>query len=856
MRIVKICLLFMVVLAAFPASACELPAHPSAAAIPKKNTDGMFLVEEGTSFYYLVKEGTSAQMKIVWDPAMHNRPSGLNKDEYDGIVKENIAGDTEVDKINGAGFFALSEMSNFFQVKGNRGDVKEAFERESGADLDQDYVSDLSLGPSSALGTFAKADQEQEFSVVGGSATDYGNAPYCEPKSVSEKDAGEADAALPSRKWLSDKETITLENGTTVEKKFYTLPTNDKVEIHDCGIYMKDLVLKISEIEPEKYKAFIYGSNKATEVLTEGITYDPDSTNAVGPEFTMTFTTPTINSTKEDSLIKIKVESPPAGFDFSNIFWVWQEDLYKYTEKTVSEPVKNPDGTPKLDDDGDPVTVEVTKAFYELVETGRKCSTGLHLLVYKPAASQGFSAFRVYDTESPIASEFNVGTPVFNATGPTKVDFTMKMVDSNPFAHVDVNEVASGTEVKVDLTQNLSKLGLEVFYNYPTYKYKGVTANSFAELDGKGLADLADAAGTSPRFKTYTHETQWFWKKATVDVTSITQLDTIEKTTDKCGDKIVGAVYEIKGSFTIPNPKPWHEYSPDPKRFALFAMCKDSRGNPCKLYDSVVNFVETNKNTPLAAAKLAEKPEWAFDPSSSNTLLPANDEPANAGVLADKCGFDADNWQKMQFISSSDDIGPEIEVIVCDTRTNRYHIFGTAKDVAGDLNKLTDQYLTDYATLASPPYLAREKEISDSYKFADFSGLSSLFDMYLQGPDAVSQIKTPGVKGFVCQKNSRLVFYARAFDNQGYMDSDRGISTFNMELVDKHESKTEDTMLTPLEHVFRYENVDESDNVAPYVLTVTATDKHNNSRQFNLNIAVLGRTLEIRTLEERRERMN
>jgi len=285
-------------------------------------------------------------------------------------------------------------------------------------------------------------------------------------------------------------------------------------------------------------------------------------------------------------------------------------------------------------------------------------------------------------------------------------------------------------------------------------------------------------------------------------------------------------------------------------------MCKDSRGNPCKLYDSVVNFVETNKNTPLAAAKLAEKPEWAFDPSSSNTLLPANDEPANAGVLADKCGFDADNWQKMQFISSSDDIGPEIEVIVCDTRTNRYHIFGTAKDVAGDLNKLTDQYLTDYATLASPPYLAREKEISDSYKFADFSGLSSLFDMYLQGPDAVSQIKTPGVKGFVCQKNSRLVFYARAFDNQGYMDSDRGISTFNMELVDKHESKTEDTMLTPLEHVFRYENVDESDNVAPYVLTVTATDKHNNSRQFNLNIAVLGRTLEIRTLEERRERMN
>ncbi|HNX74867.1 MAG TPA: hypothetical protein PLM07_11495 [Candidatus Rifleibacterium sp.] len=849
-------LVSLAVFLANPAAACELPAHPSAAAIPKKGTPGMMLVEEGKNFYYLVEEGTTAQMKIVWDPAMHNRPSGLNTEEYDGIVKEKISADTEVDNINGAGFFEVSAMSEFFKVKGNRGDLKEAFERESGADLDQDYVSDLSLGPTSALETFAKGDQKQEFSVAGGTATGYTDSPDCDPKTPDPLlGAADADNVLPNRKWLAAKETITLEGGATLEKRFFTLPSGDKVEIHDCGIYMKDLTLAVTEIEPEKYKAFIYGSNKATTVLTDGITYDPDTTGAVGPEFSMTFTTPTIGADKDDSLLKVKVESPPAGYDFSNIFWVWQEDLYKYTEKTVSEPKKKADGTPELDAAGNPVMEDVTKAFYEPPAAPKKCSTGLKMVVYKPAASQGFSAFRVYDTEGPVSSEFNVGTPVFSASGSTSVDFSMKVADSNPFADVLLSEKVTGKDgTEVDLTQSLAKLGLEVFYSYPTYKYKAAAANSFEELAGKGLADLADAAGNTPTFKTYTHETQWFWKKADVAVNSITRLAEISQTTAKCGDRVVGASYEIKGTFTIKNPKPWHEYS-DAMKFSLFAMCKDSRGNPCPLYNDVVDCVNANLDKPLDSAKIVEKPEWAFNPANKNTLA-ANDQPVHSDALAAGAGLSADNWQKIRFIAGSDNVAPEIEVFVFDTRTNRYHVFGTDKDVAGGLNKLANHYLTDYASLASPPYLTREAEITASYKFTDFTNLSGLFDKYLQGPDAVSLVKTPGLNGFVCQKNSRLIFYARAFDNQGYMASDAGISTFNVTLADKHESKSESAMLNPLDHVFRYENVDADGAVSPYTLTVTAADKQGNNRQLDLNIAVLGRTLEIRTLEERRNRID
>ena len=64
-------------------------------------------------------------------------------------------------------------------------------------------------------------------------------------------------------------------------------------------------------------------------------------------------------------------------------------------------------------------------------------------------------------------------------------------------------------------------------------------------------------------------------------------------------------------------------------------------------------------------------------------------------------------------------------------------------------------------------------------------------------------------------------------------------------------------MLDPIEHVFRFENVDDSGYVNPeYSLKVTAADQSGNQREFKLAIAVMGRKLDIRTLEERRNRVD
>jgi hypothetical protein len=62
--------------------------------------------------------------------------------------------------------------------------------------------------------------------------------------------------------------------------------------------------------------------------------------------------------------------------------------------------------------------------------------------------------------------------------------------------------------------------------------------------------------------------------------------------------------------------------------------------------------------------------------------------------------------------------------------------------------------------------------------------------------------------------------------------------------------------LEPVEHVFRFANVDETGAVNPeYEFKATATDHSGNSRDLLLKIGVKGRELEIRTLEERRKRI-
>jgi len=689
-------------------------------------------------------------------------------------------------------------------------------------------------------------DQEQEFSIVGGEAPGYNGSPQVPASSMTdEKVTIAVNSALPSMRWHDDNDAITLENGTSVPGKFFDAGDGVKIKYHDCGIYMADLNIEVTQIEGSQYKAYVDGTNTATRVHMSGIGNTPE-TGAAGPEFNMNFTTPTINGDKNDSILKIKVQAPPAGYELTNLFWVWEEDVYKYKEKEI--PVLDASGTPVLNADGSPKVI--VKKFYDTLATGKKCSTGLKLVVYKPADSQGFSAYRVYDTHGPVSSNLTLTNTTFSATGVTTSNFELLITDSNPFTEKEFDEVVKTK----DLSQNKNKLGIEVFYSYPTYHYEIVDAPSFASLANHGLANLADAAGTSPSFKTYKHTTKWYWKKAETTVSSIAKVSDIEK-----DGKLAGSVSKISGQITIQNPKPWHQYSAGAPKFAIFAMAKDSGGRPCKLYDGIVPALTAGVNTPNDNAELTEAAEYAFNPADKSPI-PVTDGPQNlAEVKAAATWPKNSEWQELNYLSAADDIGPEIQVFVCDTRTNRYHVFGTKKNVAFAMANSANKALHDYATLnnTNTPYLGKNGDISTAHQFTTLTPTNDLFNKFLQGPDAVSTVSDDTNVGIVCQKNTRLLFYARAFDNDGYMDGDGGITSFAMTLTDKHETKSLNTMLEPLEHVFRYENADTAGTITgPYVLTVDATDKNGQTRQLILNIGILGRILEIRTLEERRDRID
>jgi hypothetical protein len=86
-----------------------------------------------------------------------------------------------------------------------------------------------------------------------------------------------------------------------------------------------------------------------------------------------------------------------------------------------------------------------------------------------------------------------------------------------------------------------------------------------------------------------------------------------------------------------------------------------------------------------------------------------------------------------------------------------------------------------------------------------------------------------------------------------------GISSLNWSIQDKEAAYNDSGSISPtdmmsaIEHVFRFENATSGPE---YNLTVTAKDYSDNERTFKLEIVVMGRTLDIRTLEERRNRFN
>ena len=934
------CLLFL--LASNCLNACELPAHPSATAMPvgittkdgktmtikDAQSKGIVSLIQGNNdgqFHYLIPEGSKVQLKIVWDPVCHNNPADPNSDsfkrkveEYEYIIDGHNEGgriypDEEIGTVGGYGFFPLSAMSKFFTLNGNRKDVKEAFTREKGI-KNQDEVIEAGLGgPQLKLGMFAATGEKLEVSIVSGQESGYKDSPKVEATLKSEiMELEGINKMLPGEHWnlkVGDSGIYLYDSNSKKAKSdnsFMAYKVNnsdDELVVYSkSGLLMKDIDYGLEEPDPKKYIAYIVENNNKEKIHVSGINYDkinpdPNANGGSDGKFSVTFTTPSIagclsDGSEADAAIKIMVNSPPAGYKLSNIFWVWEEQDYKRIKKGE---VEEEGSTTKLDCTANDVFV------YEKSGKARKCSVGLVIVIDKPQDGVGYAAYKVYDNCGPISTMLTLNEDqeaVFSETdGKTDKDsltstfkYKIELLDSNPFIDKQIVAQKNGGNViektpSGDISQNTDKMEVTFYYNYPVYNYVPKSINKIEDLKGCGLVDFPDGdeSGREPKFKSYDHNISWYWKKASnVYVEPVVLVKKIN------GDdgRLIGSISSIQGTFTIDNPKPWHVNDNYPeingnRNLSVFAVLKDPAGNT-----HLVDVYKTDQtNTPLESANPENfsSKEYAVNPTitSADELKGNSDKSSGLSpywvddlVVQGKnhnSNWKTDLWQPIKFMSAKDMTAPEIQVIVLDTRTNRYHVFGTKDNVAASLNNFTTTTHKGYnGVIDSVPYIGRNGAISDSYVYNKFDNINDLYDTYLNGSKAVSTVKEALNKnGFVCQKGSRLVFYPHAFDNIGYNDATKfyGIQPgkFTYTLVDYHGNEIEkdkaiDTSNSAIEYVFRQENYDKNGvqkaGYVPYKLIIKADDNANNHREFELDIAVMGRTLDIRTLEEKRERVD
>lgn len=944
-------------------NACELPAHPSAAAMPVKN-QGLKLIEDGASFYYLIPEGKEIKMKIVWDPYCHNAKS-VKKEEYDGVIKENIDIDSDVDKINGYGFFPLKSMSQFFTLRGNRKDLTEAFSRETGISKTDKILSDNGLGPELAFTGMFSSAPDLKFSIVGEKTNGYGDDTIVKATQVNEASSiSGINSCLPSafmhskifmdnaEKGSNDvfvieegKAKLINKKGDSKEDLFNCYDVSDSdysklVVFSNSGIYLGDMKIDLTEPEPEDYKAYLVDDGKANKVEIKGIKWheieydtknqryslknesEMDSEDAKGPSFDVVFTTPSLvgkyNENKYEldtvkSTIKMMVNSPAAGYELSNLYWVWEETLYerKTSGKYELAVGSNPSNDTEIEEvtENDSVVKKIDASqegvyVYEKKQTS-KSSASLVIIYSKPQDGTGFSAYRIYDNKGPICSELTV-TPVDDTqsevvyfeedNNKVKIEstfkFELKVVDTNPYFD---SEFDYSTH-----SQNKENMGLTFFYNYPVYSYYVSDKGNIKinDLNGVGLVDFPESnqSGEKDEFVGYTHKVNWYWKAVSGNNVKIEKIEANKISSDD--GSYIGCNAKIMGTFTIKNPKPWHEMGDaESKKFAIFALFKDTAGKTHITEISEKGFEVKDEVNSLADPSLPSSfPAYAINPNN-NSVVKANVFSENASDIV-KQRMDwtpsSEYFQSLKYIGVEDKTAPEIQVIVFDTRTNRYHIFGTSENTAAAFIGSTDKnvykekriYDIDYTvpdkidSINKIPYINKDSDISKSYKYNVFnckvynneSDFEKLFDYYLKGykdKDKTKAISTifdiKNKNGFVCQKGTRLIFYAHAFDNIGYQEKGTpggGLNSFKIQLVDEINGKTEERLNgDPLEYVFRQENYDKNGNKKQdnksYKLIVTAEDKANpvNKREFELEIAVLGRTLDIRTLEEKRERI-
>ncbi|NLI75443.1 MAG: hypothetical protein GX442_03235 [Candidatus Riflebacteria bacterium] len=867
------------------AFACSLPAEPSAAVVPDTSDPDyakIKYVEEGGSFYFLLPENTNVKLRIVWDPYDHN--GGNLQDKYDWVArsdKGNVPGDPYAPVTLGRKYFPLSAMAAFFQVSGNRNSIVEAFNRSVGSPPNNTFQSDSGMGPSFMLrNSFVKPGQGGKITIFNDQrAPGYPDASLLCSPSGDEVDVDELDSTLPN-----DGSAFTSKTSAAVEFSRNGKDYQRMVEysIGKAGLYLSELSIALTTLHNEDYKAYIV-AGEPNVWQEDTIPIIPENSeggvgNSTG-EIEMTFHTPNVGAAAPT---KLKVNCPAAGFEVTNLFWCWEE---KVTTKVASDTDNDGDTDSFVDDPADPVCTNAQPI---------KCSVGLKIVITKPAASNGYTAFKVYATQPPIASKLTLTEPdkVYKvAENGVTVPFSMDVYGSDPFADKPVSGMTGkdGTVIKHNVDE--MKSSVKFFMSYPVYDFKstgGLGVSDFYDVAKVNLGLMDFDSRTTPTWKGSYYEPKWVWRKA--DSVSITSAN-FQKLTADGSTLWGGGKWTIAGNavFNVPGPQHFStegggkslgyeahgaEYpaadKPDAEKlWKVCAVAADTSGHNCMYYSDMVSGADGTTARPSAGMELEDGVVVPADPGTVMKIAYDQEPPLATKIPSDIPHSGSEyTWQKYQTLKCNDDnTPPEIQVIVFDTRNNRYHIFGTK---AGGDDKLSSP---DYAAYqAANPYSTTDNgAITGGLSFTNYD--QTLYDKFLNDPaGGLSTVggSCPAGSGFVCQANTRLIFYIRAWDN---MNTFNGAKTFGVQEVtysvaDFFATGADtppsgggtydpvDLMQNPPVWQFRAPNVNggSPESGKDCSLTVTAKDFNGATRTLTLKVFVLAHDLTIRSLEEKRNR--
>jgi hypothetical protein len=859
-------LLALVVLAA-PLAACDLPAEPTAAAVPDRTTPAyragvVCLNDQRTSSpypLYVVPETTTLKIDTLWDPYDHGDGGAHDDGKYTWVIRAGISPLDAYGMPSGRGFFPIEEMAAFFNVRGNRNDQNEAVARAVGG-----YPSNAFLACSDKPHLFINAAFLKSGRRVAINLEPTVHTPaWAQPAMLYPY------SEFPSRQFQADPALDrVLPDPTAPRPRRTVMEGAYKHEVTlqpgSVGIYMGDTSIGIEEVDPRQYRAYLHETTP--NVTVTGIPRDP---TVDGPHYTVEFPTPTAGAS---AFVKTKVDCPSVGYYVREVYWCWTEKV----ETWISS------GSLWLTPPGNTYSYTPQVSY-------RKCSVRINVTCYKPGGGPGSIDYLVTDTRPPLTAKMvlNGANLVCGAAIPD-TDFAFTFVDTHPFGDVPF-EVGPYREPPV-YTQDPSRVlrNFRVFYSYPEFEEGKTTpplrAQDLARHDPLGPLSFAPPNGRQAGEFIGTYYTpKWVWKEAEVlNPTYRTRQLTLN------GSSVLGGLeWNITGKLRFNALAPrylatkgpdadlsrqaysahGHQYpapgctsADEVKRLLkMFAVVSDSVGHRSAFYDELVGMVGTTDD---AQARSFE--EFLTRPNGSPVRTEFSKVPDITDAIRASTGQTMVGneypWQRYFNYEVKDGTGgstapalsrPEIQVLVFDTRNNRYHLFGDRDPARRD------------------------------YQFTTYSASSwsDQFKLFYNDPAGGADLMDASPKpAFVAQNTSRFLFYIRAWDNlKPFTRPQQGIRTVKCTIEDFAARPAEleaavarcdgtksydyaDLLANPVVWQFREANCDARGNPLDgknCAVRITATDFAGNTQEMVIKFYLIpDGTAEstIRTLEERHRR--